>query len=522
MRLLRRFTDTGEWTTRRYLALAGNILIWLMVAIDAWYIWPTQLGGSTSMVVVSGTSMEPTYFTGDLVIARRMEPSIGDVIVYAPEGLGGSQIVHRIIGGNATDGWQMQGDNNDFIDPFTPSGDEVRGVVLVHYSNFGRVTVLLLNPIVWAGVLLLAIVLLLWWSDDCDDDDEDDAAPAAGEGDATEPEGVAGDADDAGENADADADSDAQAQPVHAAPVGMAIALARRSAPPRHSTGRVIAPSEPFATLRGRRFAAVAAAVVGAGLVAAPASASGLSISAPHNGAQVSYAACGDLSLAATSAGGYTGTTYSQASLSGVTAACAGLPTTFTMYGASGAVLATATGTSAVGTQTLSVGSYDASSVALVVAVIDGWPFAVRWTPPANGPAITCRPVNPGGNPVNGAGQSCTVTVNGISGWTSYPGEWGVGTPYYHYSFDFSVASSQNQWEITIDFSKTSMFPLSNATPVYVGTSYNIVNAPGYSCSSLPVYVGRKAAGNVGWGNSGVMYVTSAPGSTNGTTRLCP
>ena len=100
------------------------------------------------------------------------------MIVYAPAGLGGSQIVHRIIGGDATDGWKMQGDNNNFVDPFTPKGSEVKGVVFVHYSNFGRVTVLLLNPMVWAFVLLAAIVLLLWFTgDDCeerhDDDDEE-------------------------------------------------------------------------------------------------------------------------------------------------------------------------------------------------------------------------------------------------------------------------------------------------------------------------------------------------------------
>ena len=171
---IRRLTDTGEWTTRRYLSLLGNILIWAIVAIDGFYLWPTGLHGSTSMVIVSGHSMEPTYFTGDLVIARKMDPSVGDVIVYAPASLGGSQIVHRIIGGNATDGWKMQGDNNNFVDPFTPKGSEVKGVVLVHYANFGRITVLLLNPIVWALVLLAAVVLLLWWSGDSCEDDPDD------------------------------------------------------------------------------------------------------------------------------------------------------------------------------------------------------------------------------------------------------------------------------------------------------------------------------------------------------------
>src|SRR6188768_2500081 len=121
---------TGVWTTRRSLSLLGTLLIGLFIAVDAWYIWPSNLGGATSFVVVSGSSMEPTYYTGDLVIARESEASVGDVIVYAPEGYGGAQIVHRIVGGTAADGWVMQGDNNDFKDPFTPKGDEVKGVVM--------------------------------------------------------------------------------------------------------------------------------------------------------------------------------------------------------------------------------------------------------------------------------------------------------------------------------------------------------------------------------------------------------
>lgn len=178
-------TDTGAQTARRYLRLLGSIVIWIIVVIDAWYLWPVALGGNTSLVIVSGSSMEPTYYAGDLVIARDIEPAIGDVIVYAPETLGGSQIVHRIIGGDAEAGWELQGDNNDFIDPFYPTADEVNGVVLVHYTNLGQITALLLNPLVWAFVLIFAIGLLLWFSDDdCEEDDdaEDDELPEGTDG----------------------------------------------------------------------------------------------------------------------------------------------------------------------------------------------------------------------------------------------------------------------------------------------------------------------------------------------------
>lgn len=172
-----RAQGSDAWTTRRILGVLGSVLIWVIVLIDAYYLWPTVLGGQTALVVVSGESMEPTYFHGDLVIARDIEPGIGDVIVYAPEGYGGAQIVHRITGGDAESGWIVQGDNNGFIDPFQPTEEEVVGVVLVHYPNLGRLTGLMLNPMVWASILILAIGLLIWFSDDdCDEDEEDNAA----------------------------------------------------------------------------------------------------------------------------------------------------------------------------------------------------------------------------------------------------------------------------------------------------------------------------------------------------------
>ncbi|GMA35116.1 S24/S26 family peptidase [Demequina litorisediminis] len=102
---------------------------WVLLVVVGWLAWPATLGGLTSYVLVSGESMLPTYDPKDMVIARDVEPQVGDVIVYAPASLEGAQIVHRIIGGDAESGWVLQGDNNDFIDPFEPTGDEVKGVV---------------------------------------------------------------------------------------------------------------------------------------------------------------------------------------------------------------------------------------------------------------------------------------------------------------------------------------------------------------------------------------------------------
>lgn len=171
--------STGVSRTHRYWRALGQVFAWALVIGVAWLIWPWSLGGGTSFVIVSGKSMEPTYESGDLVIARDLKPYVGDVIVYAPENFGGAQVVHRIIGGDAEAGWQVQGDNNDFVDPFFPAGDEVRGVVIFHIPNAGSVTMWLLNPLLWGAVILAAVVILIWPSSRADEDSDDDDATEA-------------------------------------------------------------------------------------------------------------------------------------------------------------------------------------------------------------------------------------------------------------------------------------------------------------------------------------------------------
>ncbi len=387
---IRRFIDTGEWTTRRYLALLGSILIWGIVAIDAWYLWPTSLHGSTSMVIVSGTSMEPTYFTGDLVIARKADPSVGDVIVYAPAGLGGSQIVHRIIGGDATEGWQLQGDNNDFVDPFTPKGDEVKGVVMVHYANFGRVTVLLLNPVVWAFLLLISIVLLVWWSGDtCEDDhDGDEDESADGLEDDYDPDLI----DRVYERAEA-----AVSRMVASSATAGAAVLAqvtRRSAAPRHAAA--IPRHATPAYLRSSAIVAVLGllAVFGGSY----ASASSLTVSTAGGVFTKTYTACTTATLTAAPTGAATGTpatTYKTLTVSGIPTSCNSRAIAVYAYNSAGTLLISTatgatTGTSGAVVLTKNAG-YNAAQVAKVYVFIDTWGIQTTWAytaPPPPPPAV--------------------------------------------------------------------------------------------------------------------------------------
>jgi len=129
-----------------YLTLALVGLGWLL------FLHPQTMGGRAAYVVVSGTSMEPTMSTGDLVIARKRDSyRVGDAVVFAvPEGEtgAGKWIIHRIIGGSNDGGFVIQGDNRDTPDQWNPTADELVGKQLVHVPSVGRWLPVLSSPLV--------------------------------------------------------------------------------------------------------------------------------------------------------------------------------------------------------------------------------------------------------------------------------------------------------------------------------------------------------------------------------------
>ena len=506
-----RLADTGEWTARRYLSLLGNVLIWIIVAIDAWYLWPTQLGGDTSIVVVSGKSMEPTYFSGDLVIARKMEPSVGDVIVYAPEGLGGSQVVHRIIGGSADEGWQMRGDNNDFVDPFTPQDGEVKGVVLVHYSNFGRVTVLLLNPMVWAFVLLAAMALMLWWTgDDCDDRDDDERRDTNTDDTDGDPESESEEEPDLIDRVVEGTEAAIAHMVASVGRVGVA-ALGLVTRRIRQSNGaatgaRHAAPKSRFGSPAYlRSFAMVA--LLGVVAVFGPTSASASQLTV-HTADQVfakSYEKCDDLALSATTAGdpSHGQKWYDQVSISGVTSQCENRPMTVSMYTNQGSVPETTPVDATLGTQIFDVGEYHSNHVNTVVVKIDGWLFLASWSadppppPPPPDPAVgACEGylMTTGEIPPDTA-CSLVTNVGGLHDLDEYNGgpghyrEIGFATAFSPASyFDGPTYIGEYQamtlWRVTFDLTSAPYGTGLDLSGGYYLYNYNTAAlAPGEDCS---------------------------------------
>lgn len=106
------------------------------VAVLSWLFWlPASLGGYMTYAVVSGESMQPTYYTGDFVVARAA-PSyeVGDVVVFPTED---EDVIHRIVAGDVNSGFITQGDNNPTVDRWTPTADEIRGKSVIRVPGAG-------------------------------------------------------------------------------------------------------------------------------------------------------------------------------------------------------------------------------------------------------------------------------------------------------------------------------------------------------------------------------------------------
>jgi signal peptidase I len=98
-----------------------------IVAMVAWFgaFAPTSVGGPTSYVFVVGESMQPLLWTGDLAIARSTgDHQVGDIVYFTTDR---GPVIHRIVDGDAADGWITQGDNVPFVDDWVVPDAAIAG-----------------------------------------------------------------------------------------------------------------------------------------------------------------------------------------------------------------------------------------------------------------------------------------------------------------------------------------------------------------------------------------------------------
>lgn len=133
------------------------LLTALITVAATWFTWlrPVTLGGDVSYVVVDGSSMEPTYEDGDLVLVQK-ESSYehGDVITFRAGGHyeDRTRIIHRIVGDAPNGGFVTQGDNRDEVDPWRPTDENIIGRATLHVPMAGDVAGFITRPETFAAL----------------------------------------------------------------------------------------------------------------------------------------------------------------------------------------------------------------------------------------------------------------------------------------------------------------------------------------------------------------------------------
>ncbi|CAB4946410.1 MAG: signal peptidase I [Actinobacteria bacterium] len=121
-----------------------------------------SMTGYVKARVVLTDSMAPTIKAGDIVLldpTTHSMPKIGDVAAYTGRRFDGSEVgvfTHRIVGGDAVNGFIMKGDNNPSPDIQRPKIADVSGIVVFKLPYIGKV----LNPKML--FILVPVVFGIW------------------------------------------------------------------------------------------------------------------------------------------------------------------------------------------------------------------------------------------------------------------------------------------------------------------------------------------------------------------------
>jgi signal peptidase I len=157
------------------LLVIGACVFWAM------FLRPQSLGGPAGYVLVSGQSMLPLYHTGDLILVQRKRSyDVGDIIAYHvpnDDPMAGAQVIHRIVGGNATRGFVVQGDNRTAPDVWRPKPNDIVGSASLKIPRAVVVMQYLRSPLLLG--LLAASFVLVYLLSGGKKDKEDDWSSAA-------------------------------------------------------------------------------------------------------------------------------------------------------------------------------------------------------------------------------------------------------------------------------------------------------------------------------------------------------
>jgi signal peptidase I len=154
-------------TITRHRLSRGGLLALTVVLIATWalFLRPQLLGGPAAYVIVSGASMEPELAHGDLVLATKRDSyRVDDVIAYrVPKGEAGegAVVIHRVVGGSASEGYVTKGDNREGRDLWRPRPSDALGSVSFRVPRAGLLFATLRTPLGLATIAGLTTFLFV-------------------------------------------------------------------------------------------------------------------------------------------------------------------------------------------------------------------------------------------------------------------------------------------------------------------------------------------------------------------------
>ncbi len=132
-----------------------SIILWISFG-------PIQLGGPVSYIIISGNSMEPGFYEGDLIVARQY-PSyqVNQQVVYDHPDIG--FVFHRIVDQDQN-GFILKGDHNDWLDSYQPTDIDILGKYWFMIPGAGELIRTIREPVnfVLFVVILLGVVISLF------------------------------------------------------------------------------------------------------------------------------------------------------------------------------------------------------------------------------------------------------------------------------------------------------------------------------------------------------------------------
>lgn len=146
--------ETARISKTRDNSSAGSWLLVAMFAVGVIWLNSGALGVRPSLI--SGNSMNPSLYPGDVVVTRVVSPEkiqVGDIIRFRR---GGIDIVHRVMevqSNGSTTIFTTRGDNNNVNDE-PVMADQLEGKVILTLPKIGWIGIFFRMALNWAGGLL--------------------------------------------------------------------------------------------------------------------------------------------------------------------------------------------------------------------------------------------------------------------------------------------------------------------------------------------------------------------------------